>query len=260
MGLHPYDYGDARSLMSCLHCGGKPDSKDHNPSRIFLDKNIRTGLDPDDLPVVGLCRSCNSFFSVDEPYLACLVEAARTGVAEPDDRWRPKARVALAHNRKLQRILKEAKQQLPNETIWRVDTVRVDRVARKLAVGHAAFELHDPPYCEPSLVSLFPLHTLRSAHRNHFETVPELPGYPEVGSRALFRMFEDYPSQDENGWIVIQPGRYRYMAVGSGNLAMVRMVLSEYLGIEVIWNDGEPLEAPEYNPDQMSFDFYSGFS
>ena len=73
-------------------------------------------------------------------------------------------------------------------------------------------------------------------------------------------MFADYPSQDENGWIVIQQGRYRYMAVGSGNSAMVRMVLSEYLGIEVIWNDGEPLEDLEYDPDQMSFDFYGSFT
>lgn len=241
LGLHPYDYGDRRSLMSCLHCGGPPDSKDHNPSKIFLDEPF-----PDDLPVVGVCKPCNSSFSVDEPYLACLVEAARTGLAEPDDTWRPKARIVLAHNKKLRTILRQARCETSKEVFWKFDLPRVENVAQKLAVGHAAFELHDPPYCSPSLISLFPLHTLHQDQRRHFETPPTFSGYPEVGSRAMFRMFEGFPSQDENGWIIIQKGRYRYVAAGSGNVAIVRMVLSEYLAIEVIWNDEEPIEVPEF--------------
>ncbi|MGD0649715.1 MAG: hypothetical protein ABSA97_00995 [Verrucomicrobiia bacterium] len=36
-------------------------------------------------------------------------------------------------------------------------------------------------------------------------------------------------------WIVVQPGRYRYLAsVGDG--VIIRLVISEYLGCEVIWD------------------------
>ena len=38
-----------------------------------------------------------------------------------------------------------------------------------------------------------------------------------------------------SGWLVLQPGRYRYMAdVDSG--AVVRIVMSEYLACEVVWS------------------------
>ena len=36
------------------------------------------------------------------------------------------------------------------------------------------------------------------------------------------------------GWLSVQAGRYRFMAVGSGSI-IIRGVLSEYLGFEVIW-------------------------
>lgn len=237
LGLHPDDYGDRRMLSYCIHCFGDPNTKDHNPSRVFLDEPY-----PDDLPVVGVCGPCNSSFSVAEPYLACLIDAARTGSASPNEGWREKTKVVLAHNKKLRRVLAEAKREVDGNLYWDVDHSRAQLVINKLAKGHAAFELHDAPDCTPSLLNVFPLHTLNEEQRKHFETPPDFPGYPEVGSRALHRMFEDFPSQDPSGWIIIQHRRYRYVAAGSGNVAIVRMVFSEYLAAEVIWNDGEPLE------------------
>ncbi len=38
------------------------------------------------------------------------------------------------------------------------------------------------------------------------------------------------------GWITVQEGRYRYMAIGA-EAVMIRGVLSEYLGYEVIWEN-----------------------
>ncbi len=57
--------------------------------------------------------------------------------------------------------------------------------------------------------------------------------WPEVGSRAMQRLLvadEAY----QGGWLIVQEGRYRYMAVSGGD-TVVRGVLSEYLGFEVIW-------------------------
>ncbi len=36
-------------------------------------------------------------------------------------------------------------------------------------------------------------------------------------------------------WIVVQPDRYRYLAMASESV-VIRLVIREYLGAEVIWN------------------------
>ena len=56
--------------------------------------------------------------------------------------------------------------------------------------------------------------------------------WPEVGSRAMQRLAMAYPNTPS--WIVVQPGRYRYVACVD-DIVLVRMVLSEYLACEVIW-------------------------
>lgn len=50
----------------------------------------------------------------------------------------------------------------------------------------------------------------------------------------MHRLLEGY-LRDRSGWIVVQEGRYRYVAdVEDGRVA--RMVLSEYLGCRVVWD------------------------
>ena len=53
-------YGDERTLAFCAFCGGKTGTRDHCPSRVFLDK-----LYPKSLPVVFACLDCNAGFSED---------------------------------------------------------------------------------------------------------------------------------------------------------------------------------------------------
>lgn len=57
---------------------------------------------------------------------------------------------------------------------------------------------------------------------------------PEQRSRNMSRnKGRGQPHSD--GWLEVQEGRYRYMAVGAGSV-MVRGVLSEYLAFEVVWD------------------------
>lgn len=70
--------------------------------------------------------------------------------------------------------------------------------------------------------------------RSDFEASPlgdGLVGWPEVGSRAITRLAL---AQNCDGWVVVQPSRYRYLAC-AGPDAAVRMVISEYLACEVVW-------------------------
>ena len=72
-------YGDQRTLAFCAFCGGETGTRDHCPSRVFLDAPY-----PDNLPVVPACSACNGSFSEDEEYLACLISCVLAGSTDPD--------------------------------------------------------------------------------------------------------------------------------------------------------------------------------
>jgi len=108
---------------------------------------------------------------------------------------------------------------------------RVAAVLVKLAKGHALYELHEPQYLPPTSVHFTGLHTFSPAQLEKFEAPAVAAIWPEVGSRAMQRLAEEGSA----GWVVVQPGRYRFLAQ-TGGPVLVRMVLSEYLAAEVTWD------------------------
>ncbi|MDQ3964632.1 MAG: hypothetical protein M3277_12100 [Actinomycetota bacterium] len=112
-----------------------------------------------------------------------------------------------------------------------VDPERVEKVVLKLARGHAMFELSEPQYEVPTSIGVAVLNGLSTAERAAFESPPALTVSPEVGSRAMQRTFKARSVV----WIDVQPGRYRYLAA-TGGAVTVRMVLSEFVAAEVIWD------------------------
>ena len=69
---------DERLKGRCVFCGGKPNTRDHCPSKVLLDAPL-----PPNLPVVDACEACNQSFSKDEQYLACFVECVICGSTDP---------------------------------------------------------------------------------------------------------------------------------------------------------------------------------
>jgi hypothetical protein len=63
---------------------------------------------------------------------------------------------------------------------------------------------------------------------------PMIAMWPEIGSRAFIRIFQDQPKPGGDGWIELQAERYRYLVMQLEGL-MVRTVMSEYLACEVFW-------------------------
>ena len=77
---------------------------------------------------------------------------------------------------------------------------------------------------------------MNDIQREQFEGEPYpgiTRGWPEVGSRAMQRLLIIDEGYSE-GWLTVQPGRYRYMTVSEGEV-IIRGVISEYLAYEVIW-------------------------
>src|SRR5580700_2734927 len=79
------NFGDDGNKGWCIFCGGPEETRDHVPSRVFLDQPY-----PDNLPVVPACHRCNTSFSADEEYLACLIECAKAGSVEEACSARPR--------------------------------------------------------------------------------------------------------------------------------------------------------------------------
>jgi len=219
-------FGDERAIAGCVYCGGAPETREHVPSRVLLDEPF-----PENLPLVGACSKCNAGFSIDEEYLACLIDCTLAGSASPEAVERTKVRRILTERPALAAKIASSRTESDGVIRFLPETKRVRRVLLKLARGHALFELHEQHPGPPSYMEFGPLVTWSPEKRQAFEQPPETSVWPEVGSRAMQRVAEG-----DSGWLEVQKGRYRYLAAADG-AATVRIVLSEYLGCEVIWED-----------------------
>lgn len=224
-------YGDSRIRNGCFHCGASADTVDHAPPKVWLDKPY-----PDEMIVVPSCYACNNSASLDESWLACVVECVVTGEVEPERVSRPAIAKMLAHSPALAASMVAIRTVGETGTTFSPDMDRVRRIVTKIARAHAAYELHEHFEHEPASVDVFPLMLLSEELLQEFESLGGggFAMWPEVGSRAMQRLLEGYPG-DRPGWVVVQEGRYRYMA-GVEDGRVVRMVLSEYLGCKVVWD------------------------
>jgi hypothetical protein len=224
-------FSDERMRGVCAHCGGRPTTRDHNPSLVLLDEPY-----PANLRVVGACEECNNSFSADERYVACMVEVALRGSADPSAASRPNVRRMLAEDPALARELAATRGPDQGGPRWFPDMDRVANVALKLARGHLDYELNIQETGPPTLCDIRPMPTMSEAELAEFERplAGPLGAWPEIGTRAFIRQFKTgEPASSE--WIVAQPGRYRYMVSQEhGNL--VHMALGEYLACRIAWD------------------------
>lgn len=217
----------------CVYCGRQPNTRDHVPSRVFLDDPM-----PDNVPVVDACDRCNQGFSLDEEYVACLLECVLRGSVDSDALHRDKVKRILAEKPRLATMLSESRTATEDgTTLWIPDVGRVRNVLLKLARGHAAFELSLPQLHEPVRVDSTPFARMSAVQRAEFERAGsgQVCGWPEIGSRAFLRACGAKPYADQKGpWVSVQDNRYRYSVDQHGGV-LVRMVLAEYLACEVEW-------------------------
>lgn len=224
-------YGDDRNKGFCVHCGGPSETVDHVPSKVLLDEPY-----PENLMAASACRKCNNGLSLDEEYLACLLECVIAGDTVPEQLHRAKITRILRKNSSLLARLERARMGSPAGTVWAPESDRVNRVVLKLARCHAAFELNDPQLHEPSHLGIKPLPLMTDDERAAFERDDQgFDVWPEVGSRAMQRILVTGTDALDEGWFVVQEGNYRFRTSQSNGLT-VKIVLREYLGCEVAWD------------------------
>lgn len=232
---------DQRLIIGmCAYCGANTNTRDHVPSKVLLDEPY-----PPELPVVGACKECNFSFSLDEQYLACFLDCVICGDTAVSGLHRPKVKRILEDNPSLQQRIKGArKRDEADNMLWEPEVDRVRNVILKLAIGHAVYELYSkyelyPKLKTPTVINFAPLQILKNEERSAFEQLGTGNSvlWPEIGSRAFLRAFGKSPDQRSlsKGWVEIQPERYRY-AVAETDGVLVRIVLSEYLACEIVWD------------------------
>lgn len=214
----------------CIYCGQKADTREHVPSKVFLDDPL-----PKFLPTLPACSTCNNSFSLDEMYLACLLECVIKGTTNPTKLSRIKIAHRLKANSSLRAMISNSVKTVDGQLVWYPDQHRVDKIVEKLARGHISYELHN---CFDRIGSVVtkPLITMSKEELAFFEdenTFPIAP-WPEINSRAFMRLAGKSPdSSIQNGrWIIVQEGRYRYFVEETGE---VRIVISDYLACTAYW-------------------------
>ena len=224
---------DDRFKGVCAYCGASASTRDHVPSRVLLDVPY-----PKNLPIAESCYECNNNFSIDEAYLACLVECVIHGTTMPNNHFRTKVRKILQNNPSISARIEDGKSlNQDNEAIWKPEWNRVKEIVLKLARGHICYELGLQRADEPIIIDILPKPLMTDDELETFNSLYEdsdLACYPEIGSRAFVNLHTDKPTAYYQ-WQVIQDGRYRY-AVGQSSGDWVKFVLSEYLTCHVVWN------------------------
>lgn len=221
-------FTDDRLAAFCVYCGGPPDTRDHVPARVFLDEPY-----PTNLPIVGSCRRCNEGASSDEEYVACLLEVAACGSASPSDVHRPKIARKLSLQAALARRVADSIVTRGGEQWVSPEHPRVDQLLDKVARGLWAFETGEPTSGISSHVIACPLASLSSRELKTFENIEPPSLLPEVGSRMMIRVLDTRNQMITNDWQVVQPGRIAYAIDVRPSANVVKMVIRDYLAIEV---------------------------
>jgi hypothetical protein len=224
-------YSDQRFDGMCAYCGEEPDTKDHVPSKVLLDDPF-----PENLHKVDCCFKCNQDFSTDELYFACLIECIINGSANIADLKREKIKRILSEKEHLRKKIENSIVFSNGQTTFSIDVRAVENVLLKLARGHASFEASRPRLEEPQFFHYKPLHLLTDTERGSFFSTPEVEIYPEVGSR-LFNHLVLKNNTPYSNWIHVQDNDYLYVVTSQVNQFSVRIVVYNYLAIEVIWRD-----------------------
>ena len=226
--MKQYDVSvDSRIVGICIYCGGIAKTRDHVPSKAFLDKPY-----PENIPVVPCCFECNNKFSKDEEYVVCAIECLKCYSTDVNKIEREKVRSTLRHTPTLQTRIesysKDLFSDIHNLRTLKIEKERFDNVIRKLVLGHLFFENSIISFASIKWqYKLLP--RMNSRELEDFLTPYQLTLSPEVASRALHRMIliNGEPYLD---WEIVQPNLYQYCTSADGS--RIKIIISNYMAIE----------------------------
>ncbi|OAQ42377.1 hypothetical protein A5893_04510 [Pedobacter psychrophilus] len=226
-------FSDYRLDLICSYCSNNAtETRDHVPSKILLDEPF-----PENLPVVPCCTKCNQDFSKDEEYFACSIECILRGSSNIEKLQRQKIKMSFQKRPALQKQIENSFIFQNGILTFKYKQERFENVATKLAKGHVKFETSNPQFIEPTSIVFKSLSSMTEVETDSFFSLSQLNILPEVGSRALQNLIIDGNGIIQSNWKTAQDNKYKYSVINDVELLIVRIVVWNYLAIEVIWND-----------------------
>ena len=218
---------DERLGGTCFNCGSTPETGDHVPPKIFLDKPY-----PANIMQVPSCTECNSAPSLDEQYVASLIEVVLCGTTDPSRLHRDKIAKTLEHAPALKERLDQAATVHNGGYAVRPELERVDRVLEKIARGLWHFDNVDAPVDMNASTRWAVVPLSQELKREFFESSAGssvVQCWGEIGSHGFSRSILGTDRSDYGpDWVDLQVGRFSY-SVDNYDGGRVRMIFSEYL-------------------------------
>lgn len=233
------------SQMYCVYCGSFADTREHCPSKTFLNKPF-----PTDLSTVPACKKCNNGFSSDERYTSNVISCLSQYYKNADMKI---FEITEADKFKEMREAKQSAKRFISEPFF---DDRMANIFRKLAIGHAAFEISEGYYNDswngiPERISYTIKPFLEGEQwkdLEYAEVINDQP-VPEIGSRAFRNIYvvEALMNSSEGDeintkpllmvdWVDIQDGYYKYQVYFKNDKIWVKMIFQDFLYCEVIFS------------------------
>lgn len=230
----------------CIYCGKQAKTREHIPSKVFLEKPF-----PDNLGIVPACVECNKSFSKDELFLSLLIEILKSKHYGHSYVFTEDTAGRMVYNKTL---VKEIETTIEKNRLTQFED-RISKIIFKLAIGHSVFELSEG-YCLNNGSLRYSFANMMSHEEIEEFKLPFNIGdslLPEIGSRVYDRIMvieldlAAVHSSEQKlktqlvllDWIDVQDNKYIYTCYRFGEEIVVKLIISDFLYAEVIINTEE---------------------
>jgi len=218
-------------MKGCIYCGSSAETREHVPSKVFLDKPF-----PENLPTIPACFRCNNDYSSDENYVACFLDVLKESLYK-DYKMRENTVKRLEKDHALKTLIDLNIKKDDGKVFFDIDENRLLRILKKLARGHAGFELDYVDFNDTEMEVNYDFRfNLSIEELNEFNQISVSQVCPEIGSRGLLiiQNFESAEALAFAGWHDIQDKYYRYqVGYNDNNDICVKMEIYEFLFCKV---------------------------
>lgn len=231
-GLGYYTSWEKSKSNGCIYCGKSATTREHTPSKTFLIEPY-----PENLPTIPACFACNNGYSEDEKYVACFLDLLKSQIYL-DYTQQEQTKLRLLKDEKLNKTLQEQIWIENGKVYFKPDAKRILRILRKLARGHAGFELDYINFDNTEIEVWYEfVFNMSPNDIEEFDDIPAYSLYPEVGSRGMYLIqnLSTGAAYTFARWIDVQNGQYRYQVSYDDNSnIVVKIVIFEFLYCRVV--------------------------
>lgn len=225
---------DKKGNYKCIYCLNIANSREHIPSKIFLNKKY-----PEELAVLPACKSCNNSYSNDEQYLACLIDFIQYKIENLSDVKRDIIRKTFVKRPRIKATFEESIIINKDGSLksMNIDISKIENIVLKLAIGHGTYQLSKIFMKSPTQLNYKFLCDLTDEEFKHFNALPIIEKAPEIGSRLMEELYIINDDVPITLWKNVQENQYRYIAFHSNEGTTVRIVIGEFFFAEVFWKE-----------------------